>query len=474
MAPNASGQQSDNDQIPLTVFVYKEKNKVVYAEAGKDFVDVLFSFLTFPLGTIARLAANDSNIEAVNFGSISSLYQSVSDLDQQYLWSNTCKEMLLNPRNSMEPYFQKMKLNIDETETLMYYFCEDKTCRRENWYCLCTFKDQICTCGKVMNVVLPQKTNSENGFVNHSSTFVISDNLFIMPNLLKTSLSLFQKLGINDIDAVDKQIVHISKKEVVDILKFSLISKTPLTDFIFKKVKLVSNLDPRNRLEFWIGESELEGESYDESNMVVKLLRRKSNEQILFVEAKEDFADFVFSFLTFPLGGVLHMLQGNSFLSCFDNLYKSMTELCSPRCLASYEIKDKLTKPPISMEFKLWNQILPIHGDYKDSSETFEYVDPKSPISGGFAKGPLTFMVTDDLVMTPMSSSNVVSYLERMNVPLNDLEERVVSIGVKEGLRILKAALTTTSALTNGLSHSIMEQFFHEKKSQSIHKGKRR
>ncbi|XP_058741767.1 uncharacterized protein LOC131614158 [Vicia villosa] len=469
MAANASGQQSDNDQVPLTVFIDKEKNKVVYAEAGKDFVDVFFSFLTLPLGTIAKLVAKDSNIEAVNFGSISSLYQSVSNLDEQFLWSNTCKEMLLNPRNSMQRYCQNMKLNIDETQPLMYYFCEDETCRRENWYSLCTFKDQLCTCGNLMNVVVPQKNNTENGFVNHSSTFVISDNLFVMPNLLRTSLSLFQKLGIKDIDAVDKQTINISKKEVVDILKFSLISKTPLTDFFFKKVKLVSNLDPRNRLEFWIGESELEDEPSDESNMVVKILRRKSNEKILFVEAKEDFADFVFSFLTFPLGGVLHMLQGFSFLSCIDNLYKSMTGLCTARCLTSYEIKEKLSKPLISMEFKLRDQILPIHGDYKDRSEPYGYMDPKSPISGGYAKGPLTFMVTDDLVMSPMSSSNVVSYLERMNVPLNDLEERVVSIGVKEGLRILKAALTTTSALTNGLSLSIMEQFFHEQKSQSIH-----
>jgi hypothetical protein len=48
--------------------VEKGKNKVVYAEAGKDFVDALFSFLTFPLGTIARLVAKeDSNMEAVQF-----------------------------------------------------------------------------------------------------------------------------------------------------------------------------------------------------------------------------------------------------------------------------------------------------------------------------------------------------------------------------------------------------------------------
>jgi len=50
--------------------VVKERSKVLYAEAGKDFVDVLFSFLTLPLGTIAVLVAKESNIEAVEFGSI--------------------------------------------------------------------------------------------------------------------------------------------------------------------------------------------------------------------------------------------------------------------------------------------------------------------------------------------------------------------------------------------------------------------
>ncbi|MCI36033.1 DUF674 family protein, partial [Trifolium medium] len=110
MASNASDQQGD--QVPLTVLVEKSKNKVLFAECGKDFVDVLFSFLTLPLGTIARVVANDSNIEAMRFGCISSLYQSVENLDEQYLWNHTCKEMLLQPRNSMEAYFETMKLNI--------------------------------------------------------------------------------------------------------------------------------------------------------------------------------------------------------------------------------------------------------------------------------------------------------------------------------------------------------------------------
>jgi hypothetical protein len=209
-----AANQSD-DQVPLTVLVNKQKSEVVYAEAGKDFVDVLLSFLTLPLGTIARLVAKESNIEAVQFGSISSLYQSVSDLGEEYLWNKTCKEMLLQPRNSKEDHCEKMKLNIDETEILQFYVCENDNCRSENGYYASTFSDQKCICGKLLNSGRKRgSTTDKNGFVNETSTFIISDDLSVMSNLLGTSLNLFQKLGVNDIDAIDKQTVNISKKEV--------------------------------------------------------------------------------------------------------------------------------------------------------------------------------------------------------------------------------------------------------------------
>ncbi|CAJ2670651.1 unnamed protein product [Trifolium pratense] len=449
-----AANQSD-DQVSLAVFVDKEKSKVVYAEAGKDFVDVLLSFLTLPLGTIARLVAKESNIEAVQFGSISSLYQSISDLGEEYLWNKTCKEMLLQPRNSMEAYCQKMKLNIDETESLSFFFCEDDNCKRENGCNVSTFRDQKGICGKLLNIMRQPKTSDENGFVNETSTFIISYDLFVMPNLFETRLNLLQKLGVTDFDTIDKKTVNISKKEVIDLLKLSLISKTPLTDFIFKKEKFILNFDTPNLSEFLIGEAE------DSSiNMVVKVVRRKSNIQILFVEAQEDFADFVFSFLTFPLGGVLHMLKGHSSISCIENLYKSMTELCPDRYLRSQYVKDRLSSPCIGLQFEIRNQILPIGAE--PFSHLFNFVDPKSPIYGGYARGPTSFMVTDDLVVSPMSSISGLAYLERMKVPLNDVEECFIRIGRMECLSILKASLISTSALTNGLSLCILHQMFRE------------
>jgi len=206
------------DEVTLRVLVNKEMNKVVYAEAGKDFVDALFSFLTLPLGTISRLVAKDSDIKPVKFGSLSTLYQSVSDLDEHYLWSNTCKEMLLNPRNSMEAYCQQLKLNIDDTPA-QYFTCKDwQSCRGYiNGSRITTYRNQKCICGKLLNKSASVKTDltpvGNGGFLKETATFIIQDDLCVMPNDLGTSLHLLQTHGLNDIADVEKKKLVVNKKE---------------------------------------------------------------------------------------------------------------------------------------------------------------------------------------------------------------------------------------------------------------------
>jgi hypothetical protein len=201
--------------------------------------------------------------------------------------------------------------------------------------------------------------------------------------------------------------------------------------------------------------------SDEDRQMSVKVTLRKSNEQILFVEAGDDFIDLIFSLLTFPLGGMLHMLHGSSSLSSIDNLYKSLSDLSPDIYLMSEGLKDKLCKPLIATQYELVNQILPIstatlpvkdcHTYYDHKIERcvvnltkervyshnsiafpekfvpFKLVGPKS-----FVKGPSMYMVKDDLYVTPMSSISTMSYLKQLKVPLSDLEERVIKIGVKE------------------------------------------
>lgn len=254
---------------------------------------------------------------------------------------------------------------------------------------------------------------------------------------------------------------------MVDLLKLSLISKNPLTDFVLEKKPRIHDFNPIN--QSWLERGD---ESSDEGRMiVVRALVRKSNEKIVFADAEEDFADLLFSFLTLPLGGVLHMLEGKSSLNCIDKLYKSISELSPDRYLRSQIVKEELANPKCAPLFTISDQILPIdevslpvyycstfiYGKERhvvlatstrpriygyDMNARLEILDPKSCIGDsrsdkGFVKGPSTFVVTDDLFVTPMSSISAVSCLNRSQVPLSDLEERVISVGVKEVTHVL-------------------------------------
>ena len=116
----------------------------------------------------------------------------------------------------------------------------------------------------------------------------------------------------------------------MDLLRFSFFSKTPLTDLFLKEKQFFekSNLTTENM--FKIGEVK----DYKDVEVVLKVVRKKSNQMILYYEAGEDFVDILFKFLTYPLGGVLNLLEG-SFLHCINTLYKSVTEMSVGRCFKS-------------------------------------------------------------------------------------------------------------------------------------------
>ncbi|KAK7294686.1 hypothetical protein RJT34_17577 [Clitoria ternatea] len=457
----ATVTQKVDDQVyklPLKVLVIKEKKQVLFAEAGKDFVDILFSFLTFPLGTLSKLMAVESNLQKpVRFGSISSLYESVTHLEEEHFRTQTCKEMLLNPKNSLASYCQNMKLNIDDaTEPIKYFICENWECSKRWRFLSINFRNQRCFCRELLNrEIFRENVTVEDGFVKVTARFIVGDDLHITPDVFGASLQVLQKLGIKDMQGIEERTIHINKKEVVNLLKFSLFSETPMTDFVFKKDQPLDNFSPQ------LGFDIAQVPSDKGKQMLVKILVRKSNGKIVFAEAFEDFADFIFSFLTFPLGGVLHMLKGFSSLSCLDKLYKSISNLNAGRYLRSQELTDKLVNPRCAFQFNVSNQILPIEADrlpsyychVKDQYSgtlvtsppaTFgngmdlplSIVDPRFPAGDlsstyGFVKRSSIYMVTDDLVVTPMSSVSAISYLNRLGVPLFDLEERVIAIGLR-------------------------------------------
>ncbi|KAK6134779.1 hypothetical protein DH2020_031449 [Rehmannia glutinosa] len=68
-------------KFTLKVMINKQKSKVLFAEAGSDFVDVLLSFLTLPLGRIVMVLNDHYGDKTPAIGSLTTLYKGLSNLD---------------------------------------------------------------------------------------------------------------------------------------------------------------------------------------------------------------------------------------------------------------------------------------------------------------------------------------------------------------------------------------------------------
>jgi hypothetical protein len=201
------------DNVQLKLLINEECNKVLFAEAGKDFVDILCSFLTLPLGTIARLVQKDSNMGQITVGCLNSLYQSVADLDNGFLRTDSIKEMLLYPKNLSEDYCSSLKFNIDDRPPTEYFICTNNYLCHDDYLSKSTYY-KLCACGNYFLRSSIFLKHFCKGFVNSVATFVITDDLIIMPNsMVSTSFSLLKNLGI--ITSSTKEVtVNVTKEKV--------------------------------------------------------------------------------------------------------------------------------------------------------------------------------------------------------------------------------------------------------------------
>lgn len=223
-APMAFQQPgAESKTIPLKILVDKQRNKVVFVETTKDFVDTLFSFLSLPLATIVRLLETNNNGKQQSESSpflenIKNLYQSVQNLDSDDVWNNpVCKQILLRPRNPCESLCMKLFMDIEETELSTKFFVCD-SCNK-----FTTFPNIRCTCGKSPNKkprnldIQTRKSAQDGVFVrDKGSMFLISDDLKIVSSSMLSSLDMMIKLGCSDLTQLEEITHNIGKHEVIN------------------------------------------------------------------------------------------------------------------------------------------------------------------------------------------------------------------------------------------------------------------
>ncbi|KAL3635448.1 hypothetical protein CASFOL_019995 [Castilleja foliolosa] len=279
---------SDNEDVKfsLSVLVNKQRTKVLYAEVDSDFADVLLSFLSLPLGTIVRILGKHYGDESPVVGSLTNLYNSLSNLNSDLFCTESCKQMLLNPRKSLKNERCKLKLNVDDTPLTKYFMCPDKDCRRKVTRNSCLYYDTSkCDCRKsALNYDMGVLEFTSGAYTKSTTSFLISDDLQIVPSETEYAIRILTGLGITATDGTELMDVTFGFNQVMDLLKGSLLSETPLTDIILNKGLLSSIAVKREKCILPVDQA-VKQSSSNNKKITVKAIMQKSINRLLFVEA---------------------------------------------------------------------------------------------------------------------------------------------------------------------------------------------
>ncbi|XP_071729648.1 uncharacterized protein [Rutidosis leptorrhynchoides] len=494
MAAATTGNQT---KISIKVMVHKKDNRVLFAEADSSFIDILFSFMTLPLGLLVKIFEKyqDDKFEAIR--GLKNLYKSVVDLPDRYMVTEESKSMIINPISLLSDLHQKLEITLDEIKPTSYFICQNwdytthypyfTTCNLTR----CTYS----SCGKLMNQEIELDPTSKKSvecldgsvFVSDVATFLVSDDLRVTPNTSGSTFQFLSDLGATDASQLEERTFDIGQEQVLALLQGALLFKYPLTYMVFSNKHPIRDLaNPKQETS---GQHLTKDIAAISKTMTIKVNLQKSSSKFLFAEVEDDFADFVFGFLMIPLGTAIGKLMNcNSSRQGLDNLYESISKM-NEGYIKSQQLKNMLIQPQLAWNYISKNQIFPVCSYSRSSemevltgssiychsyslqnnrglnltydktprgrgciNETFRELILEDPrVQKGFLKGPAKFMLTDDFVLTPLSSFSTIALLNKMKVPLNDVVEHELSIGIEEGSKILQESLKPSGSLSDAL-----------------------
>uniref|UniRef100_A0A5B7AM23 Uncharacterized protein n=1 Tax=Davidia involucrata TaxID=16924 RepID=A0A5B7AM23_DAVIN len=211
--PRRAGQSqnvTDNaTRISLKLFIDRPNERVLYAEAGEDFVDLLCSFLTIPLGYFFK------EFPHLPFkGSMGKLYKNIQDLDDNSFKSKEMKETLVNPKLAPGLAQRNQLIGLEEASNLSF-----KT--------LCSnFEIKRTELGSSSNH--QEEVETGRGFVKPTK-FMVENNLSVTHFSLESARKLMN-------ENIKQDEVIVDRDKALHLLAASLVSKSALTN-VFKPKK---------------------------------------------------------------------------------------------------------------------------------------------------------------------------------------------------------------------------------------------
>ncbi|XP_042510976.1 uncharacterized protein LOC122086292 [Macadamia integrifolia] len=376
----------------------------LYNQAGKEVVDFLFNLLALPAGTVVKLLTKDNMV-----GSLGNLYKRVENLSESYLEPNQTKLTLLEPKLptgvSQVPFLLSNRTSPSDKGGAHFYRCSNG----------CNYLSSICgsrcpsngyqhQLSVQMTYVAEAGTaeelrcrDNEAGYVKGLVTYMVMDDLSVTPFSTISGITLLNNFNVREVGSLEERVFDLEKagKEVVDFL-FNLLALPVGT-----VVKLLTKDNMVGSLGNLYKRVENLSESYLEPNQTkLTLLEPKLPTGVSQVP-------FLLSNRTSPSDK-----GGAHFYRC-SNGCNYVSSICVSRC------------PSNGYQHQLSVQMT--HVAEAGTAEELRRRDN----GAGYVKGLVTYMVMDDLSVTPFSTISGITLLNNFNVrEVGSLEERVFDLDI--------------------------------------------
>ncbi|XP_040243345.1 uncharacterized protein [Aegilops tauschii subsp. strangulata] len=428
------------DSIKINLAVDKSRNRVLFADAGSDLVDVVLSFLTLPLSAIQFCVAPSP-------GCLSNLCDSVRRLaGGKLLKVDACHGMLLTPSTAHEFGGRVLRLRYN------LCFAHDASVKSQPNL---KVNGNLCSCWKVMDRLARAysgASSSPGKFVRCKERFVISDDWTITP-ACTSLIHRFSSESEAAFPGFEEVEVCVSWPKVISLLKASLSSDTIFTD-VFLPMG-TGGQDARATMKPSINQKiavTLYEDPGTSSEFKTKFFYDAKEKKVMYAECKHDFVDLLLGFLAYPLGCVIKNMNDSGLASPLGtggmaNLYASVVELDAAGFIAGGYPAETLLNPPLSPFCR--------HPDC--SAPKKDAVEPKNfmgLVSHSSCVGccydlveDRKYVVDDDLLVHQASAMSVTKHWrgrDKANVVEMDID-----ITKQEAVVLLRAMLTSKTPLTD-------------------------
>ena len=209
--------------MTLKLLIDSKHSKVVFAEAGKDFVDFLLNLLALPLGTVIQLLTKPAMT-----GFIANLYESLENLDESYLQPNQNKDSLLKPTLAAQitdPTFLLPDTSRKPEDQKLYYCSrhpgsvsntQNTVCSqcRSQGYGTCYLSQEVKFAGTTVSTSTDTATSDQGGYVMGLVTYTVTDDLSVSPMSMVSVVGLLNKFNIKDFGVLKEKVVEFGIDEV--------------------------------------------------------------------------------------------------------------------------------------------------------------------------------------------------------------------------------------------------------------------